>query len=78
MPYRIPGAAGKPYRPSNGSEGMMFAEQFCGRCKKSNGGEPCSIFDFAFWNDIGDEGYPQEWVHDANGEPACTAFERHD
>lgn len=74
MPYQIDGCAGKSYRPSNGMEGMRFAEILCAHCNRSEDGEPCQIFDFAFWNDIGDADYPKEWVHDERGRPTCTAF----
>jgi hypothetical protein len=34
MPYKIEEMAGKPYQPSNGTEGLSFMEAFCCRCTK--------------------------------------------
>jgi hypothetical protein len=34
MPVRYPNAKGKLYMPSNGTEGLMFEEQWCGSCVK--------------------------------------------
>ena len=67
------------YRPSNGSEGSIFAESFCDRCKKDVNGD-CEIRTRALAWDVDDEGYPQEWIipEDATewpGEAQCTAFE---
>ena len=65
--------ANKPYLPSNGTEGMVFDEAWCSRCKRDmafrNGvGEGCPILAASF------RGQPKEWVHDKDGEPTCTAF----
>lgn len=62
----------EPYRPSNGTEGDRFEEKFCLRCKEYVG-DHCDINSDAFWNDIGDEDYPPEWIQDEAG-PRCTAF----
>lgn len=81
MPYEIPAMAGKPYRPSNGTEGLAFMESFCWRCKHDDGvsqyNEPgaCGILGRSHTYDIGDERYPDEWTHDDRGRPTCTAFE---
>ena len=61
----------KKYRPSNGTEGMMFMEHFCERCSK----EPdCEIIGKTMVYDETDEEYPGEWTFD-HGQPCCTAFE---
>lgn len=31
--YRYPDMAGRPFLPSNGTEGMMFTGEFCDTCK---------------------------------------------
>lgn len=74
MPYQIEAMAGKPYRPSNGIEGMMFEEQNCNHCKLNalNGG--CDIYLNAFLYSIDEPSYPAEWTHDFAGRPQCTAF----
>ena len=72
MPIRLPNSAGKPYRPSNGTEGDVFMEMFCYRCKHY---DDCEIIvkTMAFEKD--DPEYPKEWKFDAEGCPTCTAFE---
>lgn len=67
--------AGKPYRPSNGTEGEMFMSRFCYRCQHDEDEEePCPILTMTFALPIEDPDYPKEWVHDRNGNPDCTAF----
>ena len=79
--------AGKPYRPANGTEGMIFDEHWCDSCTRDAkfraGGfevaeDGCKILANTFVFDIDDPEYPTEWVHDADGHPTCTAFERSD
>lgn len=71
----------KPYRPCNGSEGEWFESRFCDRCERDrdyreNDGDSCPILGNALAFDIGEQGYPKEWIEDDNGEnPRCTAFE---
>lgn len=69
---------GAPYRPSNGTEGAIFERAWCARCKHEPdyepGGKDCMIQFHAFWNDIGDEDYPKEWIWKRE-RPVCTAFE---
>lgn len=66
----------RPYRPSNGTEGMIFEEQFCDRCVKNDPEKGCEIQLNAFCYQIDDPQYPKEWIEDGNLEnPRCTAFE---
>ena len=74
MPIEIPNLAGKPYRPSNGTEGELFMEMHCYRCVHNG---PCMIPTFAMSFESGHSQYPKEWVFDAYGWPTCTAFEKH-
>jgi hypothetical protein len=70
----------KHYRPSNGTEGMMFMERWCDRCAKSkwtDNGADCQIIPNTMLMDSDDEGYPPEWTFD-EGQPCCTAFEEKD
>lgn len=67
------------YRPSNGTEGLLFMESFCFRCRKDNfdmstGAGGCQILADSLCFDIDDPNYPREWVY-IDGEPTCTAFE---
>lgn len=77
--------SGKPYRPSCGTEGMAFDEQWCSRCKKDEKfrdtydsaygpDDGCQILADTFVYEIDDPKYPKEWIYDADGVPSCTAF----
>lgn len=72
-----------PYRPSNGTEGEMFMERFCYRCKRE---QPylksdqigCGILTQTMIHYTTDPEYPTEWVSDDDCglvNPRCTAFE---
>jgi len=67
-----------PYRPSNGTEGGIFEERFCDRCKLDEN-QDCAIHTNALAFDEGNPGFPKEWVipedsDDWPGEAKCTAF----
>jgi hypothetical protein len=65
----------KPYRPSNGSEGMIFEGRWCDRCAKDDPEEGCGIMLRAMLHEIHEPEYPREWVQGSKGEnPHCTAF----
>lgn len=76
----------KQYRPSNGTEGFCFIEQWCATCARdavSNGsktfeecadGDLCQILADTFAYDIGDPEYPKDWVYDEQGRPTCSAW----
>ena len=73
--------ATRPYRPSNGSEGMDFMDAFCCRCAKSDhDGAGCDISDRTMWLNVTDPDYPTEWIEDVARypftNPRCTAFEQ--
>lgn len=75
MPVCYPQCAGEPYRPSNGTEGEMFMEQFCYRCRyDQDENDPCDILTRSLWLGLADADYPTEWVYDREGRPTCTAF----
>lgn len=58
MPYAIKEMAGKPYVPSNGSEGRAFMARFCEHCIRDTE-QSCPILFNAL---AGTE--PVEWRHD--------------
>lgn len=82
--YEIPACAGKPYSPSNGSEGLDFQAAFCDRCQREadprwdrgngDGRFGCTILSDALLFRVGDPKYPHQWTHDERGRPTCTAF----
>ena len=66
--------AGKKFRPSNGTEGEIFIDSWCGECARDkNQGCPIVAATFAF--DVDEPEYPQEWQYGEDGQPKCTAFE---
>lgn len=72
---------GKPYCPSNGTEGEGFLEHYCANCfhddysRTGNEGErSCDIILRAMVFGIKDPEYPKEWVFAENNVPTCTKF----
>jgi hypothetical protein len=65
-------AEGRPYRPSNGTEGHDFQSRWCGHCANDDVDEDmlCPILGNALFGD-----QPAEWVY-RNRQPTCTAFVR--
>jgi len=75
----------KKYQPSNGTEGMIFCENFCNQCihgKYEHTGDiedkPCEILTATYFMDIKDKEYPIEWQYDKDNKPTCTSFIKHD
>jgi hypothetical protein len=71
---------GKPYQPSNGTEGMSFEEDFCANCihekfyhTQKHGDKQCDIFNRAILWNPSDKEYPNEWQYDESDNPVCTA-----
>ena len=74
-----------PYRPSNGTEGQMFADRFCDRCKHDDafqkGGDAedgCPIIAKTMSYYADDVQYPPEWISDDDCglvNPRCTAYD---
>lgn len=72
---------GKPYRPSNGSEGMVFEEAWCFLCryfvtKRNEDYDDCTrgILVRAHGFEPDEKGYPKQWRYDDRGRPICSAF----
>lgn len=81
----------RPYRPANGTEGMIFDDAWCSRCEhdrhwRETGDDaesealPCPILSSAFLFNIGDPEYPAQWIEDdvewpTSSNPRCTAFQ---
>jgi len=59
----------KAYRPSNGTEGMMFMATWCDRCAVNHDGD-CEILAESFYSDVAG------WRYDDAGAPCCTAFKK--
>ena len=76
----------RPYRPSNGTEGCWFDDKWCSRCERDRAwredeskGEPCDILGRTLIFNVGETGYPVEWIEDdvpypQPANPRCTAF----
>ena len=69
----------RPYRPSNGTEGMWFFETHCDRCIKDakfsddTPEDGCQILAATYAFDVTDPRYPKEWIEVDDG-PMCTAY----
>lgn len=61
------------YRPSNGTEGELFYEEFCAKCVRDQN-EDCPIYTATMVFGVDDPQYPKEWIEDEAG-PRCTAFD---
>lgn len=73
-------ACGQQYMPSNGTEGHIFIESWCGECARDRSvreGEPldecddnevCQIIGASF------RGEANEWQIGPDGQPHCTAY----
>jgi len=68
------------YRPSNGTEGMMFEDAFCCRCihekfmhTQNHADYQCKILNEALTED-----WVKEWTYDEQGKPTCTEFKKWD
>lgn len=73
--------AGKPYRPSNGTEGECFFNHYCDHCIHDNGDDKlCDIIAASMAFDIDDPEYPKEWIYEQENErlngihPVCTKY----
>lgn len=56
----------RKYRPSNGTEGMIFMDKFC------------DIISNTMAYDINDPEYPKEWIYNEKNEPVCTKWVKWD
>lgn len=65
--------AGRKWRPSNGTEGSIFIDSWCGRCSR-DANEDCPILAAAFAYDVDDDEYPKEWNIGKDGQPQCSAW----
>lgn len=81
MPVCFPDQAGKPYRPSNGTEGLIFESLYCDKCEHDrkfreteDGKYACKVLCDSMICKIDEPGYPKEWIYDENGNPTCTKF----
>ncbi len=73
---------GKPYQPSNGTEGMWFMEEYCMNClhcdPDPNGRKQCEVMCAAMCYNIDEPKYPKEWVYDENDHASCSKWQKWD
>lgn len=72
---------GKPYRPSNGTEGECFFNHYCDHCLHDNGKDKlCDLIACSMAFDVDEPGYPKEWIYEAENDrfkgvhPVCTKY----
>lgn len=71
---KLKNRAGSKWRPSNGTEGDIFRQSWCDKCKRDINSD-CPILGATMMYDVDDDGYPMEWQYGNDGQPVCTAFE---
>lgn len=78
-------SAGRPYQPSNGSEGELFMRLWCSDCQADaafradpNRAGGCPIVGDTMCMSVRDPDYPREWQYSERGQPICTAFQPKD
>lgn len=71
----------EPYRPSSGTEGEIFAANWCDKCRRERAyrldpeeADGCAILTATFVFDVDHEDYPKEWIDGPDG-PCCTAYQ---
>lgn len=62
--------AGKPYRPSNGTEGDYFEAAWCSDCAKQVE-DACPIFMAMLFYRADEPEYPSEVKYGSDGHPVC-------
>lgn len=74
---------GKSWRPSNGTEGEIFIDDFCAQCihekfwhTQDHADKQCEIFNRNLLEDMGVE--IPELIYDERGMPTCTSFVKWD
>lgn len=73
----------KKYRPSNGTEGDGFMNEFCFQCIHDNPdidakSPRCEIMTLTMCLGVDDKDYPKEWIYGDDGKPKCTKFVKWD
>ncbi len=75
----------KKYRPSNGTEGMIFIAQFCETCvneefmhTQDDKSVKCGILSLTYICNLDHPKYPSEWTYDQDGKPTCTRYKWRD
>ena len=75
----------RKYQPSNGTEGMMFMENYCEQClhekwihTQNDNDLKCEILSNTMIYTIKDKEYPSEWIYNENEKPTCTKFKKWD
>lgn len=75
------GDPGSIYRPSSGTEGMVFMDDWCASCDRDaafrrdpDRNPGCDIIARTMALKETDPRYPTEWIYDENGSACCTAW----
>ena len=70
--------AGKKWRPSNGTEGQIFMEEYCYNCIHDDPDNRvyCNIIAESMAYETDDPQYPKEWQIGKDGQPICTNYKQ--
>ena len=71
-------SAGQKWRPSNGTEGEIFASSWCGNCTKWKSDDGCRIRAATMFFSLDDPEYPKQWRIGESGQPECSAYRDRD
>lgn len=81
----FPEASGESFRPSNGTEGIIFHDAFCARCihekfmhTQCHGDLQCDILNRSLLFDKAEKGYPIEMQYNNEGWPVCINWKQWD
>ncbi len=70
------------YQPSNGTEGAIFIDSFCMKCRHCDpnpeGKKQCNILANTIIFSANDDEYPSEWTYTKAGKPTCTKHQQWD
>jgi hypothetical protein len=71
----------RKFRPSNGTEGMIFVENFCDHCKhekfchtNNDNDKKCDILTNSMMHNVDEPEYPAELIYGDDGQPTCTKY----
>lgn len=81
----FPQCAGKPYRPSNGTEGDIWESNYCHKCAHEkyahtmdDDDRKCEIYSNMLIYNINETEYPKEIKYNAEGMPHCANWKKWD
>lgn len=66
----------KPYRPTNGFEGVDFQNEWCMTCRHYHVQAGCPILNASMMYETDEPGYPNQWIYGKDGRPECVGYSK--